>query len=104
MAVKLLIPVLPTEDFYDAVVAAGDLIAREGGTITFFFTKLRPPPALEEQEDVGSEGEIEPDAEVEHDDAILSWQDQMAAGLADARDLLLERGVDEEQIDTLFAD
>ena len=104
MAVKLLLPVLPSEQFYDAVVAAGDLVAREGGTITFFFTKVRPPPFWEEKEDVGNEAELDPDMELRGDDDVDAWEDQMNAGLADARDLLLERGVAEDQIITVFGD
>src|SRR5262249_38916124 len=40
MATKILVPVIPSERFFDAVVAAGDLAAREDGTITFLFTSL----------------------------------------------------------------
>jgi hypothetical protein len=107
MALKLLLPVLPSEQFYDAVVAAGDLLAREGGTVTFFFTKVRPPPFWEEKEDVGNEAQVDPDLELrstDDDDRVEAWEDQMNAGLADARDLLLERGVAEDQIVTLFGD
>jgi hypothetical protein len=103
VALKLLVPVLPSERFYDAVVAAGDLLAREGGTITFLFTKVRPPPFWEEKEDVGNEGELDPDVEL-REETVEAWQDEMIAGLAEARDLLLERGVGEEQIATLFSD
>jgi hypothetical protein len=104
MALKLLVPVLPSERFYDAVVAAGDMLARDGGTLTFFFTKVRPPPFWEEKEDVGYEAELEPDVALTRDDTVEAWQDQMTAGLADARDLLLERGIGEDQIITLFGD
>jgi hypothetical protein len=104
MPVKLLVPVLPSERFYDAVVAAGDLLAREGGTLTFFFTKLRPPPFYEENEDLGNDAAVEPDAALSRDETVETWQNQMAAGLEDARDLLRERGVRDDQIDTLFGD
>jgi hypothetical protein len=107
MALKLLVPVLPSERFYDAVVAAGDLLASEGGTITFFFTKIRPPPFWEEKEDVGYEAEMEPDVALARDDredTVEAWQDQMAAGLDEARDLLRERGVRDDQVTTLFGD
>ena len=106
MALKILIPVIPSERFYDAVVAAGDLLAREGGTISFLFTALRPPPLWEEQEDVAQEGELEPDAELrnESDETIEAWQDQMREGLEDAMDLLRERGVGDDQVTVLFAD
>ena len=104
MALKLLVPVLPSERFYDAVVAAGNMLAREGGTVTFFFTKVRPPPMWEEQEDLGNDALVEPDAAVSRDDIVETWQDQMVAGLADARDLLLERGVGDDQVVTRFGD
>src|SRR5687767_13312121 len=64
VALKLLIPVLPSERFYDSVVAAGDLIAREGGTITFLFTKLRPPLAVSELADKGFDSGLDPDVEL----------------------------------------
>jgi hypothetical protein len=106
VALKLLVPVTPSERFYDAVVAAADLITREGGTITFLFTTLRPPPMWEEQEDVGFESEIEIDAGVqgERDETVDAWQEQMREGLEDARELLRERGVSDEQVNVLFAD
>ncbi len=104
MALKLLVPVLPSDRFYDAVVAAGDLLAREGGTVTFFFTKVRPPPLWAEMEDAGFEGELEPDVELSGDDSVEGWQDQMAAGLEDARELLRERGIGEDQVSVLFGD
>jgi hypothetical protein len=103
VALKLLVPVLPSERFYDAVVAAGDLVAREGGTITFLFTKVRPPPFWEEKQDVGNEGELDPDVEL-REDTLEAWQDEMTAGLAEARDLLLERGIGEDQLSTVFGD
>lgn len=104
MALKLLVPVLPSERFYDAVVAAGDLLAAEGGTITFMFTDVRPPPFWEEKEAVGYDAELEPDAALSRDDTVEAWQNQMTAGLADARDLLRERGVAEDQVIVLFGD
>jgi hypothetical protein len=105
VALKILVPVLPSERFYDGVVAAGDLLAREGGTITFFFTKLRPPPGLEEGTDVGFDGELGNEADLEvADDAVDVWKDQMSESLAEARDLLRERGIGEEQVTTRFAD
>jgi hypothetical protein len=104
VALKILLPVLPSERFYDGVVAAGDLVAREGGTITFFFTKVRPPPHLEEREDMGFEAELEPELEHEEDDPIEAWQTSMTENLDEARNLLLERGIGEDQIVVRFAD
>lgn len=106
MALRILVPVVPSERFYDAVVAAGDTLAREGGTITFLFTTLRPPPLWEEQEDVGNQTELEPDADLQGDadDTTESWQAQMREGLADALDLLRERGIGDEQVNVIFTD
>jgi hypothetical protein len=106
VAHKLLIPVLPSERFYDGVVAAGDLIAREGGTITFLFTKLRPPPEVVEQEDQGFDPALDPDVELAQEDvdALDAWRDEMVADLAEARDLLRERGIGDDQVTTRFAD
>ncbi len=106
MALKLLLPVLPSDRFYDAVVAAGDLLASEGGTVTFLFTKLRPPPFWEEREDVGFDAALESDVELQGDsDATISeWQQQMIEGMTDATDLLLERGIADGQVTYLFAD
>jgi len=102
VALKILVPVLPSDQFDDAVVAAGDLVAREGGTITFFFTKLRPPPDWEEKRDLGNEVELDSAVDLDVDDDIETWEDQMAAGLDDARNLLLERGLGEDQISVIF--
>lgn len=106
MALKLLIPVLPSERFYDGVVAAGDLLAREGGTITFLFTKLRPPPEVVEHADQGFEPNLDPDIELatEDTDALDAWRDEMVADLAEARDLLRERGIGDNQVEARFAD
>ena len=40
---KILVPVFPSERFYDSVVRAGDIVANEGGLITFVFCRVRPP-------------------------------------------------------------
>lgn len=106
MALKLLVPVMASERFYDAVVAAGDLLAREGGTLTFLFTSLRPPPEWEESEDVGFQTELAVDADVQDvaDETVASWEDRMRAGLDDAQELLRERGIADGQVNVLFAD
>ena len=44
MAKKILVPVFPSERFYEAVVRAADIVADEGGLITFAFTRVRPTP------------------------------------------------------------
>ena len=54
MARKVLVPVLPSERFYDAVVAAADLIRQEGGgLIVFLFTQTRRP--VEDSDDDASD-------------------------------------------------
>jgi hypothetical protein len=106
VALKLLVPVIPSDRFYDAVVAAADLIAREGGTISFLFTALRPPAMWESEEDVGNQTALEVDADLQDsdDDTVDRWQQEMREGLDDANALLRERGVSEEQVNVLFAD
>jgi hypothetical protein len=105
MGKKLLVPVLASDRFFDAVVAAGDLLAHEGGTITFLFTKTRPPPFLEEKEDTGFDTELELSAGIQgNDEDTEGWQQQMIEGLRDATDLLLERGVADDQVTYVFAD
>ena len=107
MPLKILVPVIPTEAFSDAVVAAADLLAQEGGTITFLFTSLRPPPDWEEKEDVGFDAELDADPadlQDEPDDSVEAWQDQMREGLEDSLALLRERGVSDDNITIAFAD
>ena len=43
MAKKILVPVFPSEWFYDACIRAADIVAEEGGLITFAFCRVRPP-------------------------------------------------------------
>jgi hypothetical protein len=103
---KVLIPVLPSERFYDAVVAAADVIAVEGGLATFLFTEVRPP---EEEYESGADGRPS-DLDVasdsgEHDGRdIERWREQQVAALEDARQILYERGIEDDRIDYLFAD
>jgi hypothetical protein len=108
MAKKILVPVLPSDRFYEAVVRAGDIIADEGGLIVFAFTTTRPP-----QEALDREGDGQPDAvavETDGDSGDFDgqdyerWREQQVAALEDARQLLYERGVGDHQIDYLFAD
>ena len=97
MAKRVLVPVLPSDRFYEAVVAAADLIAAEGGILTFLFTTVRPPP-----DEAETEIPVVPDPA---DATVIdAWQDQMVAALDDARDLLYERGVEDSQVNYLFAD
>jgi hypothetical protein len=93
---KVLVPVLPTERFYEAVVAAADLVADEGGTITFLFTQHRPPA-----EDDAGFAALPAEEDVE---ALDAWEERMRGGMEQARELLLERGIAEEQVNYAFAD
>lgn len=91
MPVKILIPVLPTDRFYEAVVAAADLLTERGGTVTFLFAAEQAdmdPETLPDSEDLTAE----------------PWQDERVKGLDDARDLLFERGIGQENISYVFAD
>ncbi len=105
MAQRILVPVLPSERFYDAVVAAADIVAEEGGLITFLFTTTRPPPLSEEKAESQHESELEVSPERDADAEELDrWRELMVSALADARSLLADRGVGEEQIDYVFGD
>lgn len=94
---------MPSEGFFGAVVAAGDLLATEGGTITFLFTKVRPPEGEIEKSEDQKKGfaEIAPDPDP---DDIDRWRQHMTDALRDARDLLYERGLSDDQINVTFAD
>ena len=106
MARKVLLPVFPSERFYDAVVAAADLVAAEGGVITFLFTEVRPPQKVIEDDFDGHPTDAAVTEEVGDHDArdLIEWQEAQVAGLADARQLLYERGVTDAHINHLFAD
>ena len=106
MAKKVLVPVYPCESFYDAVVAAGDLIAAEGGMITFLFTETRPPESVYEADADGHPSEIDVSEDASGCDAedMERWHVQQVEALGDARTLLGERGIGEAHIDYVFAD
>ena len=106
MAKKLLVPVFPSDRFYEAVVLAGDIVADEGGLVAFAFTKTRPSPRVFEDDEDGQPSlldiaytgdELDP-ADVE------KWREEQVAALEDARQLLYQRGVGDAQIDYLFLD
>jgi hypothetical protein len=108
MAKKVLLPVLPSDRFYDAVVAAANLILAEGGgLLVFLFTELRRP-ALQYEDDAGGRADLlEIEDEVDDEvspEQIEDWRARMIDGLEDARTLLRERGIDERYIDYAFAD
>jgi hypothetical protein len=100
---KLLVPVLPSERFYDAVVAAGDMLAQEGGLLTFLFTEVRPPEEVYADDPGGHPSDVEMMIDsgemVERDE----WRSAQVSGLEEARQILRERGVRENQIDYVFA-
>lgn len=105
MGMKLLVPVMPTERFYDAVVAAGDLVSEKGGVITFLFTTVRPPPLFLEKVEsspsaIAAIVDLVPDTERDEEE----WENEMIQALADARVLLYERGLSDDVISVVFAD
>lgn len=108
MAKKVLVPVLPTDRFYDAVVAAGSLLqADHGGLVVFLFTDVRPTELELEKEGDGrpdlhmveDQVDDEPDAAANEE-----WREQQVQALEEARQLLRERGIDDRNIDYAFAD
>jgi hypothetical protein len=106
MAKRILLPVFPSEAFYDAVVATGDLLAAEGGLVTFLFTVTRPPESIYESDGDGkpSEVDISEDA-VDADGRDLErWRELQVQGLEEARGLLRERGIGRDRVDYAFAD
>jgi nucleotide-binding universal stress UspA family protein len=108
MAKKVLVPVLPTDRFYDAVVAAGSLLnADHGGLVVFLFTEVRPPEIEFEKDGSGRPDllSVEEDVDDEPDPSELEeWRQQQVAGLEEARQLLRERGIDDRNVEYAFAD
>lgn len=106
MARKVLVPVFPSERFYDAVVAAADLVAAEGGVVTFLFTQIRPPEQMLDDDVDGrpSENAVAEEA-MDHDARdLIAWQDHHIDALGEARSLLYERGLTDDRINYIFAD
>ncbi len=89
MTKKVLVPVMPTERFYDACVAAADLVAEQGGVITFLFTTVRPPPRVYDRAESQTVGEIDVSVEdvAPEADTLDAWEDEMAGALSAGRDL-----------------
>jgi hypothetical protein len=107
MAKKILVPVFPSDRFYEAVVRAADIVADEGGLITFAFTHVRPTPeSYDEASHDGQATELDIAVEAGGYDAedLEKWRDSQVAALDEARRLLYDRGVTDGQIDYLFAD
>jgi hypothetical protein len=106
MAKKILVPVFPSDRFYDAVVRAADIVADEGGLIVFVFTRVRPSPATYEEDVDGRPAELDVSTNAGDFDGkdLESWREGQVAALDEARELLYERSVTDGQIDYLFAD
>src|SRR5262245_43627149 len=106
MAKKVLVPVFPSDRFYDAVVRAGEMVANEGGLITFAFTVVRPDPSVYANDADGRRGERDVALNAGDFGAkdLEQWRSLQIAALEEARTLLYERGVWDHQIDYLFAD
>jgi hypothetical protein len=106
MAKKILVPVFPSDRFYDAVVRAGEIVANEGGLITFAFTVVRPAPSVYADDPDGRPAELDVALDAGDFDAkdLEEWRSLQIAALEEARTLLYERGVGDDQIDYLFAD
>ena len=106
MTKKILLPVFPSDRFYEAVIRAGDIVGDEGGLVTFAFTRVRPTPEAYDADPDGQPTEL--DVEVEAGDFdgrdLEGWRQKQISGLDEARRLLYERGVGDGQIDYLFAD
>src|ERR1700746_2890414 len=59
MAKKILVPVFPSEWFYDTCIRAADIVALEGGLITFAFCRVRPPDEVYSDASDGRPGELD---------------------------------------------
>jgi hypothetical protein len=103
---KILVPVFPSERFYDSVVRAGDIVGDEGGLITFVFCRVRPPAEVYDDEPDGRPDELDvsPNAGDFDGKDLEMWRESQIAGLEEARQLLYQRNVVDGQIDYLFAD
>jgi hypothetical protein len=106
MAKKILVPVFPSERFYEAVVRAADIVADEGGLMVFAFTRLRPTADAYAAEGDGRPGELDVALDAGDVDTLdlEKWRAAQISGLEEARQLCYERGVGDGQIDYLFAD
>jgi hypothetical protein len=106
MAKKILVPVFPSEWFYDTVVRAADIVAEEGGLITFAFCRVRPPENVYGEDVDGRPAELDVSTNSGDFDGkdLEAWREKQISGLDEARQLLYQRGVGDNQIDYLFAD
>src|SRR5690349_2194735 len=106
MAKKILVPVFPSDWFYDAVIRAGNIVAQEGGLITFAFCSVRAPAEVYSDDGDGRPGEVDISTNAHDFDGrdLELWRGQQVAALDEARQLLYQRGVTDAQIDYRFAD
>jgi hypothetical protein len=106
MAKKILVPVFPSEWFYDACIRAADIVAEEGGLITFAFCRVRPPESAYDDDPDGRPGEIDVSTNARDFDGkdLEMWREKQIAALEEARQLLYQRGVGDGVINYLFAD
>lgn len=106
MAKKVLVPVFPSDWFYDAVIRAGDIVAEEGGLITFAFCRVRPPAEAYAEAGDGRAAELDVSTNSGDFDGkdLEAWREGQIAALEEARQLLYQRGVGDGQLDYLFAD
>ena len=106
MAKKILVPVFPSDRFYEAVVRAADIVAQEGGLVTFAFTQVRPTPEAYDSDGDGRPGELDVAVDAGNFDArdLEEWRAKQIAALEEARQLLFERQVEEGQVNYVFVD
>jgi hypothetical protein len=106
MSKKILVPVFPSEWFYDACIRAADVVAQEGGLITFAFCRVRPPMGVYDNDPDGRASDLDISTNAGDFDGkdLESWREKHIAALEEARQLLYQRGVSDAQIDYLFAD
>jgi hypothetical protein len=106
MGKKILVPVFPSDRFYEAVVRAGEILAAEGGMLTFAFTRVRPTPEVYAADADGHPGELDISTNAGDFDAkdLQVWSERQVAALEEARQLLYDRGIEDRQIDYIFAD
>jgi hypothetical protein len=103
---KILVPVFPSEWFYDTVIRAGDIVGQEGGLITFAFCRVRPPDQVYADDADGRPDALDVSTNAGDFDGrdLERWREQQIAALDEARQLLYHRGVSDAQINYVFAD
>jgi hypothetical protein len=106
MSKKILVPVFPSDRFYEAVIRAGEILSTEGGVVKFAFTHVRPTPEVYANDADGHPAELDISTNAGDFDAkdMELWRDRQIAELQDARQLLYDRGISDAQIDYVFAD